>query len=112
MTRKDALWALVRFDRPIEAIRGGVDAFHFDWDRAALVVLTREHVAGVLCRWLAGELTETEVEDWANLVEGRDDLDLDPADPAVADAIFDLANPLLQGELPEIGRGLVQKLTS
>lgn len=64
----------------------------------------------VLRRWQSGVLTDEEVEEWANLVEVRDDLDHDPADPAVADAIFDLANPVLQGALREVGPALIEKL--
>jgi hypothetical protein len=51
-----------------------------------------------------------EFEVWENLVEVRDDFTQDPADPAVAGAIFDLANPLLQGNLRELGLSLIEKL--
>ena len=47
---------------------------------------------------------------WANLVEVRDDLDHDPTDPVVTNAIFDLANPELQGPLDLIGLSLCKKL--
>ena len=110
MTRQDAVQSLVRFDQPLDALRGSVASFPFDWDGPPLVTLRREHLIAVLSRWQRGELTEEDVEDWANLVELRDDLDHDPTDPIVAEAVFDLANPVLQGPLTELGPALADKL--
>ena len=110
MTREEAVQSLVRFDRPLDMLREAVAGFPFDWDGLPLATLERDHVLEVLTRWLRGELAVEAVEDWANLVEVRDDLSHDPADPAVADAIFDLANPVLQGPLSEVGPALIEKL--
>lgn len=110
MTRKEAIRSLVALDRPLDELRERVASFPFDWDGPPLGTLRREHLLAVLARWQSGELTPEEVEDWANLVEVRDDLDHDPTDPAVAGAVFDLANPLLQGELHEVGPALVETL--
>lgn len=110
MTREEAVQALVAFDRPLDELRECVAAFPFDWDDAPLATLRRKHLLAVLARWQRGKLTPAEVEDWANLVEVRDDLDHDPTDPAVAGAVFDLANPELQGQLHEVGPVLVATL--
>ena len=77
-------------------------------DGAPLATHSREHLLAILERWQSRELTAAEVEDWANLVEWREDPD--PADPVVADAVFDLANPVLQGALEEVGPVLLRKL--
>lgn len=110
MTREDAVQALVRFDRPLDVLHDSIAGFPFDWDGPALATLRREHILEVLARWQGGELTPEQVSDWANLVELRDDLDHDPDDPAVAEAVFDLANPALQGPLSEVGPALIEKL--
>jgi hypothetical protein len=46
---------------------------------------------------LKNELSEKEIEDWANLVECREDIELDD----VLDVISILANPLLKGVLTQ-----------
>ena len=110
MTREEAVQSMVRFDKPLDALRDGVSAFPFDWDGTPLAILKREHVVDILKRWQTGDLTNEEVEGWAQLVEVRDDLDHDPADPAVFEAVFDLANPFLQGPLELVGLALLAKL--
>jgi hypothetical protein len=110
MTRETAVQSLVWFDRPLHLLRENVGIFPFDWDGPPLAILRREHLLSVLARWRNGELSAEDVEDWANLVEVRDDLQHDPADPAVAKAVFDLANPTLQGDLTEVGPVLLQSL--
>lgn len=110
MTREEAVQSLVRFDKPLAVLRDCVGAFPFDWEGPPLAILKADHVLSVLRRWEAGEVNAQEVEDWANLVEVRDDLDHDLANAAVASAVFDLANPELQGPLellaPALRKGL------
>ena len=108
MTREDTAQALVGFDRPLASLRDAVAGLPFDWDGPPLATLRCEDVLSVLARWQRGELAPEAVEEWANLVELRDDLALEPV---VADAIFDLANPALQGPLAETGPRLIGQLT-
>lgn len=112
MTREEAIQSLIAFDRPFDELREGVSSFPFDWAGPPLGTIRRQHLLAVLARWQLGELTAEEVENWANLVEVRDDLDRAPNDPAVADAIFDLANPVLNGELHEVGPALMAALSA
>jgi hypothetical protein len=102
----------MRFDQSIETLRESLRDFSDDWDDRPLGILRREHVLSVLRRWRAGELSDREVEDWANLVEMRDDLDHDPDDKAVATAVFILANPVLEGRLSEEGPKLLNSLST
>jgi hypothetical protein len=110
MTREEAVQCLVRFDKPLALLRDCIGAFKFDWEGPPLAILRADDVISVLHRWEKGEVNAQEVEDWANLVELRDDLDHDPTNTAVASAVFDLANPELQGPLeliaPALRRGL------
>lgn len=82
----------------------------FDWDGPPLATLRREDVLAILARWNAGKLSAQDIEAWANLIEVRDDLDHDPNDELVAAAVFDLANPELQGPLEEVAPVLHERL--
>ena len=110
MTRQEALSLLVRFDGPLDALRSNLAAFPFDWDGPPLATLSREHVLQVLARWNAGELSAEQIEGWANLLEGRDDLN--HADGCVADAVFDLANPELQGPIDLVAPSVCKQLNA
>ena len=110
MTRQETVQSLVLYDRPLDVLREGVAAFPYDWPGPPLATLRRDHVISVLERWERGQLSASEVEDWANLVETRDDLDHDPADPRITRAVFDLANPLLQGDLGQVAPALIRAL--
>jgi hypothetical protein len=82
---------LVEYALPIEPVLSELSAYPWDCD-SPLFVITPAHVASILDRYLAGDLTAEQVERWGNLVEGRDDLDLAED---VSEVIHDLANPLL-----------------
>lgn len=75
MTREEAVESLMRFDQPIEMLWASLHDFPYDWDDKPLGILRREHVVAVLRRWRLGELSDREVEDWADLVELREDVD-------------------------------------
>jgi hypothetical protein len=80
------------------------------WDYEGIGVrLTPDHFSNVLARYLRSELSEVDVETWANLVEGRDDVDFDQTFEAlVRDVLHELANPLLTHPLdPTRARHLV-----
>lgn len=69
----------------------------FPWDSAGeMVTLTRFDILRVLERFTRSQLSAADIEAWANLIEGREDIAYDPqyAD-AVQEAIYCLANPLL-----------------
>lgn len=101
MNRREVLNALIRFEQPIADLEVAVS--QLDWDAEADAILTRKDIASVVSRFLAGQLTAAQVERWANLLECREDIDFEPRyEGPVADAVFDLANPDLQGSLVEI----------
>jgi len=79
--------------RPISEIGSDLAAFPWDCD-APLVKLDQSHIASVLTRFLSCQLSASEVEEWADAIECRDDIGLDP-DSAAGIALNELANPLL-----------------
>lgn len=60
-----------------------------------LVQLNKQHITNVLTRYIAGELTSNDVEKWANLIEGCDDINYDK----VGNILYCLANPLITYKL-------------
>lgn len=93
--RRKALLDLVELRVPVEA---AVEALRsFDWDHNAdLVVLTAADARRVLQRFLGERLGPTAVERWAEALECREDIGMDPGASDALDAlIFELANPLL-----------------
>jgi hypothetical protein len=112
VTRQEALRSLVLFDRTLDLMREDVSRFPYDWDGPPLAILGRHHLLAVLARWQSGELSAPEVEAWADLIDTRNDVDHDPADPSVTVALFDLANPMLQGDLARVAPKLIKALTA
>lgn len=62
-------------------------------------ILTRDHITAVLEKHLQHQMSAIEVEDWANAIEGRDDIAYDSDE--IAEMIDSLANPLLSTPLSE-----------
>jgi len=106
MNNRTILASLVRFDRPLAELESAVA--DLDAGTQPVATLTRKDIAGVVRRYLAGLLDAAEVEHWANLIECREDVEFEPRhEPVVADAIFDLANPDVQGSLADIGEDVL-----
>jgi hypothetical protein len=107
--RKEALSSLIHFDAPLESIDARLAAAA--WGDEPVITLMREHIAAVLQRFVSGSIDAAAVESWANLVEGRDDIQFEPGhEQIISDAIHDLANPVLQGGTQEIAAGLLANL--
>jgi len=67
------------------------------WDSEAdLVLLSRRDVVALLTRYLAQELSPSDLETWANTVESREEIGVEPADSELLRAfVFETANPAL-----------------
>ena len=93
VTRTSRLKELLHFSRPVADVVGDLSAFGWDSDEE-LVTLEAAHISAVLNRFVSGDISDTDVEDWANAIECREDIGLLQESP-VADALNELANPLL-----------------
>ena len=70
----------------------------FPWDyEHELVVVQSEHLASVARRYIAGELSASEVEEWADLIECRDDVGFGSDD--LKETVHRLANQAIDGAL-------------
>ena len=89
------LQSLLRLDQPVDHLETAVGRLPWDSDRS-LVTLTGADAASILERFARGELSASDVERWANAVEGREDIDFDEGhESELREALFELANPLL-----------------
>lgn len=91
--RESLVQALLSFSRPIPDIARDLSACSWDAPRP-LAALDATHVCSVLNGFMAGELTSAQVEEWANCIECREDIEYDPSS-AVGLALHELANPVL-----------------
>ena len=108
--RRTLLRLLIQFGGPLPKIKEQLALF--EWDSEELVVLKRSDIVGLLQKFLAGNLTAVEVEEWANLIEGRDDIGFEAVSGiGIWDIIYELANPTLRGELNhERAREILRRL--
>lgn len=107
----DALRQLIELKKPLPELRPLLP-WTGELCRSPSVELSRSHIANVLERYLANELTEADVADWAELLELRDGLCFEPGqDETLIQAIHELANPLLEGLLtPSTAYSMLQFL--
>ena len=96
MERREALFALLNRTQPLPTILDILSKY--PWDSEELVRISTKHLAAALEAYLNGTETSKFIEDWANAIEGRDDVGVDPhcADQILGD-LHRLANPVPEG---------------
>lgn len=93
--RQELLDKLLAFERPIEEIESSLAQFPWD-SQKELSFLSLSHISNVLRRYVQGTAKASEVESWANAIEGRDDIGFDSGDkPLIRELLHELANPIL-----------------
>jgi hypothetical protein len=109
--RKKLLTTLLKLSAPLNEIIPPLQALGWD-SEAELVIFTRHHALAILKRFLENKLSSDELEDWANAVEGHDDIGFEAeAAPLLQSFITELANPLLTEPLtPESARAWYARL--
>lgn len=106
--RSQLLQSLLKLDRPLDQILPSLN--QLGWDSDELATLHPQHLISILNRYLSGELSPVEVENWANAIECREDLAWESE--AISALIHELANPLLTNPLSEdTAREWLQRLT-
>jgi hypothetical protein len=98
-TRVQLLNSLLNFDRSLSEILPSLNSFGWDSEHD-LITLQKQHIDKILKRYLNGKLSASDVENWANAIEGREDIEKESNFEEMLDeVIFDLANPLLSRPL-------------
>jgi hypothetical protein len=86
---------LVELGKPLNEVADRVGEFPWDYTGEP-VTLTSRHIASIVNRFLSGELSSSDIERWANLIEGRDDVDFEKEHQGwIGMVVHELANPIL-----------------
>lgn len=80
---------------PIHIISDELNKFGWDSDEE-LVNLTRQHILNALKRYQEEKVNGADIEEWANLIEGREDIGREDSYEDVINIVLnELANPYL-----------------
>jgi len=93
-TRRQVPKQLIAFSAPLDGIHAALLSFPYD-SPTELVFLTAGDISRILRRYLDGALSGDQVEAWANMLEGRDDLGFEEPQELMKETLHDLASPLL-----------------
>ncbi len=105
--RLDLVRDLVAMTMPLGEIVRQLAAMDWDYEGGG-VELTKGHLVTALHRYLRGDVSEADIEVWANQVEGRDDVHIDfNSVQEIENVLHELANPLLTQPLD---RGRAKRL--
>ena len=89
---------LVHFKNNTDTLKNMLSQIGFD-SETELVSMSRDDIVEILQRSLDKKISFLELEEWANLIECREDIGFE--DKKTQEMIFKLANPYLYGELDE-----------
>lgn len=92
------LLELVHFKNNIDTLKNMLSEIGFD-SETELVSMSRDDIVKILQRSLDKKISFLELEEWANLIECREDIGF--KDEKTQEMIFKLANPYLYGRLDE-----------
>ncbi len=97
--RHQVLADLLELKHPLPRAIKQLETFSFDYEGEPYIV-TKSHIRNAVTQFLNGSINSAELEGWAEIVEVREDLECDPEHKAqISNAVFDLANPILQGQI-------------
>ena len=94
----DILLNLINFAKDMSAIKSDLAKIGFN-SESELVTITQNTIASILNRVIDKEISYDLLEEWANLIECREDIGYE--DEILQEIIFELANPCLYGEIDE-----------
>lgn len=101
-SRADVLRDLVELREPVSDALARLSSFDWSSD-VELVVVTTRHLVRALNAFDDGSLDGTVLSAWAESVQGREDIALDPvARDLLAEALFELSTPELFGSVEEV----------
>jgi hypothetical protein len=107
-THHQLLNSLLKLDRPLTEILAPLNALGWD-NPQTFVTLKPQHITQILQSYLNHQITELEIENWANAIESREDIATE--EELLEQIIFDLANPLLTTPLtPQLAHHYLTQL--
>ena len=97
--RAETLRDLILLRAPVVETAARLSSFSWDSEEE-LVMFTRGDTQRILDAYLSGVMQESEVQDWANVLEARDDIGFEAgSEDILKEFIFRLANPEIKQPL-------------
>jgi hypothetical protein len=94
-TRLEILKRIIALHEPLKPLIE--ELANFPWDSTSdLTTIEPQHVRSVLERYIAGQLTRTDLQTWAETLEVREDVEIDSD---MKQFVFRMANPDIHGNL-------------
>ncbi len=95
MSRVELLNKLITMQGSVDTLVKNLEKYGWDvFDE--LVLFEKKHILNVLRAYLEGKITELEVENWANAIECREDIEIEICSKELINEIlYELANPYL-----------------
>lgn len=90
--RKLILQDILNFEGNIKYLKKELDEYPFD-SNGSLIIINSKTVSAILKKTINGIISFDDIEEWANIVECRDDVDFENEN--IQEIIFELANPEL-----------------
>jgi hypothetical protein len=114
MERQEALRSVVSLSQPLDEALSRLRAYEYSWPHSPLVELDGSDVIAVLERYLAGALEASQVERWADAIEGREDIEFAPGkEEILSKVLFRLSTPEITEVLTrELALRIVNELRS
>jgi hypothetical protein len=88
-TRTDILNDLIRFQTKLDRVQNELSQYTWDAEEP-LVILHKSDFISIAQRFLDGVLSTDDLENWANAIESREDIEFE--NYKLSEFIFDLAN--------------------
>ena len=93
--RLEVVRSLIEFSHPLDLVTEQIRSFEWDYEGQP-VELTSQHLIKVLNTFIDGKMSANDVEKWANLVEGREDISFESASKKLIEQVMhELANPVI-----------------
>ena len=97
--RQQVLQDSVTFSQPLDVLSQALSRFEWDYEGES-VIIEPFHLVSVLNRFLSNQLEAQHIENWANIIECREDLDYETSNQEqLEQVIYELANPEIEGPL-------------
>lgn len=109
--RIEVLRRLIAFEGSIKLVQSDLSDFEWDYNREEIILLSRD-LEVVLKKFCDGDISENDLELWANLVECREDIGLEENhEDQLSRIIFHIANQKINGPVDfTIAKDWIKKL--
>lgn len=95
MRKREAILSdIINLSGDLNDLRDEISAYPWDCE-TPLITIKSTDLARVLDQFVSNDLLFQKLEEWANTIECREDVDFDPVE--LRDIVFELANPYIYG---------------